>query len=235
MKAKDVMTERVITVDENTPVAEVARTLSRWRISAVPVIDTAGRVIGIVSEGDLIHRPQSDSDKPPSWWLDAFAEPDARAIDYAKSHGRSARDVMTSPVVTVTEDASLSEIAQLLEENQIKRVPVVRRSNLVGIVSRANLIHGLGAADVSPQPARDEDGALRATLLNTLRNEADLRLESLNVTVSGGVVHLWGMAISDAQKDAIRVLAENTAGVKAVRDHLTVIPEFFQHWLQTGQ
>jgi len=224
------MTVNVITVDENTPVEEIARTLLKWRISAVPVLDARERVVGIVSEGDLMHRPESGTDRPPSRWLSALAETDERSIELSKSRGRVAKDIMTKAVIVIQEDASLSEIARILEENRIKRVPVVRKSKLVGIVSRANLLHGLAAAGPSANSA-EHDRQLRAAILNTLRNESGVRLEALNITVSDGVVHLWGTAVSEAQRDAIRVAAETAPGVAEVHDHLTILPELFRSWL----
>jgi len=223
------MTVNVITVDENTPVEEIARTLLAWRISAVPVLDARERVVGIVSEGDLMHRPESGTDRPPSRWLSALADAEERPIEFSKSRGRVAKDIMTKTVIVIQEDASLSEIARILEENRIKRVPVVRKSKLVGIVSRANLLHGLAAA--GPLSRSEHDNQLRATILNTLRNESGVRLEALNITVSDGVVHLWGTAVSEAQRDAIRVAAETAPGVAAVHDHLTILPEMFRGWL----
>lgn len=231
MRAKDVMTPNVITVDENTSVEQVAQTLLRWRISAVPVLDTKERLIGIVGEGDLLRRAESGTDRLPPWWLTAIADPEARATDYTKTHGQLARDVMTKDVVTVDENASVAEIAQLLEERRIKRVPVLRNSKVVGIVSRANLLHGLAAADLSSAAPGDNDQEIRAAVLNHLRNDAEIAMESLNVTVGGGVAHVWGTALSDAQKDVIRIIVESTPGVKQTEDHMTILPEIFRQWL----
>ena len=230
MKAKDVMTPNVITVSEHTTVAEIATTLLRWRISAVPVVDAKERLIGIVSEGDLVRRVETQTDRAPPWWLAALGDPDERATDYIKSHGHLAKDVMTEAVVTVEEDTSVAEIANLLEAHRIKRVPVLRQSNVIGIVSRANLLHGLASADPTSPPS-DDDRELRAAVLNRLRNEAGVGLASLNVTVADRVVHLWGTALSEAQKDEIRVATESIPGVSAVEDHLSVLPSLYRQWL----
>lgn len=231
MKAKDVMTPNVITVDENTTVEEIAQTLLRWRISAVPVVDAKEQLIGIVSEGDLVRRTESGTDRLPPWWLSTIADPDTSASDYAKSHGLFAKDVMTKDVTTVDENMSLAEIAQLLEERRIKRVPVLRQTKIIGIVSRANLLHGLAAIDPSSGPSGNDDRQVRAAALNRLRNETDARLASLNVTVAQGVAHLWGTALSEAQKNAIRVAVESTPGVTQSEDHLTILPEIYHQWL----
>lgn len=230
MKAKDVMTISVITVDENTMVEDIAATLLKWRISAVPVVDSKETLVGIVSEGDLVHRSESDTDRMPPWWLSNLAQPDASALAYLKSHGRLAKDVMTKEVVTVDEETSVTDVAQILEEHRIKRVPVISRSKLVGIVSRANLLHGLATGSVQPFVPGTDDRRIRVSILNKLRSEPDVFAESLNVTVAAGVVHLWGTALSDTQKDVIRVIAENTPGVSAVEDHLNILPKVFRTW-----
>lgn len=230
MKAKDVMTPNVISVSEDTTVAEIATTLLKWRISAVPVVDAKEHLVGIVSEGDLVCRVETQTDRAPPWWLAALGDADERATDYVKSHGHLANDVMTRSVVTVEEDTSVADIANLLEAHRIKRVPVLRHSSVVGIVSRANLLHGLASADPTSPPSND-DRELRAAVLNRLRNEAGVGLASLNATVSDGVVHLWGTALSEAQKDEIRVATESVPGISAVEDHLSVLPPLYRQWL----
>src|SRR3990172_6234919 len=106
MQAKDVMTTPVVTVTLDTPVATIAKRLIKRRISAVPVAEADGQVVGIVSEGDLMRRPESGGERHPSWWLALLAEPQTQAREYVKSQGGRARDVMTRDVVTVAEDAS---------------------------------------------------------------------------------------------------------------------------------
>lgn len=231
MKARDVMTPNVITVDEHTPVENIAQTLLQWRISAVPVVDSKDRLIGIVSEGDLVRRTETGTDRSPPWWLTALTDSDDRAADYVKSHGHLARDVMSKSVVTVDEDTSVAEIAQLLEERRIKRVPVLRQSQIVGIVSRANLLQGLAAASSLPSASVDDDHKIRAAVFNRLRNEIDVGVASVNVTVGNGVAHLWGTALSAAEKDAIRIATATTPGVAQVEDHLTILPEIYHQWL----
>jgi CBS domain-containing protein len=228
MRAKDVMTPNVVTVAVQTPVVEIARTLVKWRISAVPVLDDHDRLVGIVSEGDLVRHEDAGGDRSPAWWLTHLADPDSQ-VAYVKAHGHVAGDVMSKHVVTVSEDAMLSEIAQLLEEHQIKRVPVMRRQNVVGIVSRANLLHGLAAATLSE--GEEDEQQLRASILNRLRNEARLHLASVNVTVTGDTAHAWGTATSETQKLMVRAVVEGTPGVSHVVDHMTVLPTFFQKWL----
>lgn len=222
MQARDVMRTEVVTVGPQTHVREIAKLLMERRISGVPVVDAAGGVVGIVSEGDLMRRPESGTERHPSWWLRLFASPDDKPIEYIKSHGAHAGDVMSRDLVSASEDASLEEVANLLEKHRIKRVPVLRDGRLVGIVSRADLLRGLVTRQAGPTPSKD-DRALKAEVEKALQ-EAGAGPDFLSVTVSGGTVHLWGAVESAAEKKAARVAAENVAGVKAVRDEVSVLP-----------
>lgn len=218
------MTSKVISVGEDALVADIARTLLEHRIGAVPVLDADGRPVGIVSEGDLVRRPESRTDsRGGAWWLAWLCSPEERAAEYAKSHGRRARDVMTQPVVTVEESAPLEQVADLLERRRIKRVPVVSDGRLVGILSRANLLHGLATARPGATLTSDDE-TIRASVLETLRETAGVRDELMNVVVANGTVHLWGAVHSEAERRAARVAAESTIGVRAVTDHLGVLP-----------
>src|SRR5208337_3918369 len=127
-------------------VKEVAKTLLERRISAVPVVDDGGKLVGIVSEGDLLHRSEAGTERPRSWWLRLMAEDDSLAADYVKAHGHKVADVMTQNVITATPETPLDAIAILLEKNSIKRVPIVKNGQLVGIVSRANLVQAVASA-----------------------------------------------------------------------------------------
>jgi CBS domain-containing protein len=223
MRACDVMTTNVISVREDTPVEDIARTLLEHRISAVPVLDRLGRLTGIVSEGDLLRRPESQTERPGAWWLGLLAAPEERAAGYVKSHGRQAKDVMTRSVVTVGETTTLEQVVDLLERHRIKRVPVLSGDKLVGIVSRANLLHGLATARTG-EPVTADDETIRAAVLETISAEAGVRDEFINVLVADGTVHLWGAAESEEERDAVRVAVENTTGVRAIDDHLAVFP-----------
>jgi CBS domain-containing protein len=223
MQAKDVMTKQVVTAGVDTPVAELAQQLVRHRVSAVPIVDADGRLIGIVSEGDLMRRPETGGARHRSWWLAMFAVPEERAREYIKAHGGSARDVMTRDVVTVTEDASLEEIAALLEEHRIKRVPVIREGRLIGIVSRADLLHGIVARQHAILPSAD-DRLLRERVDDAIK-ATGAESEFVSVVVSGGIAHLWGATYSAAEREAIRIAASNVPGVKAVEANLSVLPK----------
>jgi CBS-domain-containing membrane protein len=224
MQARDVMVSPVITAGKTATVREIAKILIEKRISAVPVIDDAGKLVGIVTESDLMRRVEAGTEHPYSWWVHFLAGDATVAADYVKSHAAKIEDVMTSDVVTATPETPLHEIATLLEEHQIRRVPIVDKlGNLVGIVSRANLIQVVASARPKLEMTLP-DSTIRQELLTELKKQAWAHTHNLDVTVMNGVVDLWGYAQSDEERKAIRVAAESVAGVVAVNDHLADSP-----------
>jgi CBS domain-containing protein len=228
MLARDVMTTTVATVSPDTPVPEIATLLLDRHISAAPVVDADNHILGIVSEGDLIHRAESDTERRRSWWLALLRTgAEDRAREYVRAHGRRAADVMTRDVVTVGEDTPLGELAELLERRRIKRVPVVRDGRLVGIVSRADLLRGLAAGRAAAQaPVTADDRAIREQLLGELDERGLVPTRYVNVVVADGVVHLWGLVDGPEQARAVRIAAETIPGVRAVEDHLGRRPPY---------
>lgn len=223
MRARDVMTTRVVTVGEETRVEDIARLLLEHRISAVPVVDAHRRLVGIVSEGDLMRRAQTEAARPSSLWLRLAALPREASL-YLHAHGRVASDLMTRKVITVDEAAPLAEIVDLLERHRIKRVPVIHHGKVVGIVSRSDLLRRLATARAVLPPSKVDDRTLRRTLLATMTGEADIDPLFLNVRVEDGIAHLWGLVDSDAERRAARLVAENTPGIRAIDDRLGVMP-----------
>jgi CBS domain-containing protein len=226
MNANDVMVTNVIAVGPNASVQEVADILLTNRISAAPVVDDHGELIGIISEGDLIRRAELGTERRRSWWLEIFASEskEALAIEYVKSHASKVGDVMTREVITTTPGTPLRDVAALLEKNRIKRVPIVERGKMVGIVSRANLVQALATLRKEIEPGTISDSVLREKVMAQLRSEPWTTFSTLNATVQGGTVELWGVVGTDAEKDAARVAAEGVAGVDAVENNVIVRP-----------
>ena len=231
MRAMDVMTTNVITVGPDTSVQEIARVLSERGISGVPVVDPDQRLLGIVSEGDLLHRVETGTERRVqrrrrSWWLDTVGSDEELARDYVKSHGRTAKDVMTREVITATDTTELADIANLLETKRIKRVPVIRDGKLVGIVSRANLVRALAAAGsrLTADTATD-DSTIRQRLLTELQGQEWVHTWASDIIVRDGIVHIW---VSDdrppEEREALRVAAENISGVRGVEEHIVPAP-----------
>lgn len=227
MRAMDIMTSEVITVGEDATVPEAAKLMAERGISAVPVVDLENRIVGMVSEGDLLHRAETGTERRRSWWLDMVSSTNKLAGEYIKSHSAKVKDVMTRDVLSVTEETPVADIAVLLETNRIKRVPVVEDGKIVGIVSRANLVRalamtiteGVGTAEV-------DDRTIRERLLSELKAQKWAEVSPANVTVKDGIVHLWSSFLSEQERRALIVAAENVPGVRRVEDHMRPVPAY---------
>ena len=212
------MTVSVISVSEDTPVHEVVGLLLKHRISALPVVDSARKVVGIVSEGDSLRSEgASRAGTRRPWWLEVvFA---GQPVAYEKVQGRTAGAVMSRNVITVDENTPLNEIAELLERHHIKRVPVVNEGRLAGIVSRANLLHGLANIIIDHhEPGAAKDRQLRHELMKILLDEHKLDTVFVNVTVSDGNVRLWGVVENADEAAAAEGAAKSLPAVKSVEN-----------------
>ncbi|WP_445156972.1 CBS domain-containing protein [Halomonas sp. E14] len=224
MQAVDVMTPKVVTVSPDTDVREIARLLLEHNISAVPVVDDGDKVLGIVSEGDLMRRIENGTERK-SWWLKSIFSAANNANDYIKSHARRASEIMTRDPITIPEDMPLARVAKLLEKHRIKRVPVVREGRLVGIVSRANLLRGFSAtAPDAVTPVSTSDREIREAILREVDQNTGVWVDRINVIVTEGAVQLWGLVESQEERLAVQVAAENTPGVTSVENHLGFLP-----------
>lgn len=223
--ARDLMTPDVVTVPPETPVVAVARLLAERGISAVPVVDAKGALLGIVTEADLIRRLAGEEEQPAGWFAGLFTDPAAAAERYARTHGVTAADIMTEQVVTVTEDTTAAQIARLLEEKGIRRVVVVTpEGRLRGIVSRADLLRAL----VEPPKASDglSDDRIRRAVLAAMRKEPWADTFYTLVEVQDGVVTFHGFVRSEPVRRGLRVLAENVPGVRGVVDRTQPMPTY---------
>jgi len=232
MRAMDVMTTNVITVEPNTSVQELATLLSERGISGVPVVDRDSRLVGIVTEGDLLHRTETGTERRiqrrRSRWLDGFASDQEAARDYVKAHGRIVREIMTPEVISVSDTTELADIATLLETKRIKRVPVLRDGKLVGIVSRANLVRALAMTKSEPAiEADNDDRTIRQKLITELQGQEWVHMWGADIIVRDRIVHLWfSDDRSDEERQAVRIAAENIPGVRQVEEHIVPVPAF---------
>ncbi len=221
MRAIDVMTTSVLFAHPDTSVQETAKTLAENHISGMPVIDDKGALIGMITEGDLLHRAEIGTGVGKrAWWLEFLASTRELAHGYVREHSHKVRDLMTTDVVSVTEDTPVVQIAEMLERHRIKRVPVLKEGKVTGLVSRANLIRALASAvpDAVPSVA-PEDESIRDAIVKAMK-DTRWSLSREDVLVTHGVVHLWGIVTSEEERKAIRVAAENVPGVKEVNSHL---------------
>ncbi|HTO61356.1 MAG TPA: CBS domain-containing protein [Bradyrhizobium sp.] len=220
MHAADVMTTKVLSAGPDTSVADAARLMVSNNISGLPVIDGAGRLAGIVTEGDFLRRAETGTERHRTRWLEFLLGPGRLADEYVRTHAQRVEEVMTRDVATVTEDASLDEIVRLMERRRIKRVPIIRDGKLVGIVSRANLLRALASVADELRPVAASDSALRRLVLAELDKQPWSSQNAINVVVRDGVVLLWGVIFDERQREALRVLVENIGGVKGIKDNL---------------
>ncbi|MEZ5843692.1 MAG: CBS domain-containing protein [Hyphomicrobiaceae bacterium] len=222
MKAQDVMTRNVATVKADAAVREIAALMVEKHISGLPVVDESGRIVGIISESDLMHRAEVGTEAKRKWWFRIFADADSAAREYAKSHGLRARDVMSSKVVTVRHDADLADVADILDRHHIKRVPVLEDGRLAGIVSRGDLVRALSSAKVTRAERKIDNASLLKVLRERMHDQPWLNDSYLNLSVNDGVVELWGLVSSNDQHRALLTLVEETDGVKRIEDRLSV-------------
>jgi CBS domain-containing protein len=220
MRAVDVMVRNVVTVKPEDDVAHAIKLLAEQDVSALPVVDDAGAVVGVISEADLVRREEIGTEKHRPWWLEALTPGSTLAEEFAKSHGRRVDEVMSSGVVSASEDTPLGEIAGLLERHRIKRVPILRDGRLVGIVSRSNLVQALASSQPATSTGTSSDRTIRLELLERLGNQRWTDFGSRNVIVSSGVVHLWGLVSSEEERKALVSLSEEVPGVVRVADEM---------------
>jgi CBS-domain-containing membrane protein len=225
MNVQDAMTKDVVKAKPETTIGEIATLLVTHRISAVPVVAEDDRIIGIVSQTDLGHRSETGTEKKRKWWLAIFDDPEMQAREYVKSHGLHAGDVMTRHVITVTPTTSLAEVAEVLDTQRIRQVPVVDGGKLVGMISRADLVRKLAEASLPATAARPQNGQLQKAIWAAVKSQPWLDAAYINVSVKDGNVELYGAVSSDAQRQALRVLVENVAGVKSIKNDVGLLPQ----------
>jgi CBS domain-containing protein len=223
MKVKDVMTAHVLSVTPNDSIFVAARVMLQKKISGLPVVDGQGKLVGIVSEGDFLRRVETGTRRHRPKWMEFFLGPGRLADEYVQISGRKVRDVMTEDVWTVTQDAPLEDVVRLMERRHIKRVPVVEGGKIVGIVTRANLLHAMASFVGEIAPSSAQDSTIRQQFIAELERQPWAPVTRIDIAVRNGVVQLSGTLTDERQRQALRVTAENIPGVKKVEDHVVWI------------
>jgi CBS domain-containing protein len=212
------MTRQVVTVGPDTPLIEAAKLMLKHRIGGLPVVDAGKTLVGIVTEGDFLHRAETGTQRRRARWLEFLIGPGQLATEYAHSTGRKVHEVMTDTVHSVSEGTALEEVVNLMERHRVKRLPVLRGKKLVGIVTRANLVRAVVGLAHEARPASVSDSEIRRLLLDELKKHS--WAPAIRVAVKDGVVQLTGVLNDERQRPALRVAAENIPGVKEVVDNL---------------
>jgi CBS domain-containing protein len=220
MKAQDVMTSNVVTARPNMTVQDLAKLMAARHISGLPVTTKDGEVVGMISESDFLHRVEIGTGKNED--DGGGATPEERARQYAKSHGRLVSEVMSRPVIAVQPDCPLGDVADTLDRNEIKRVPVLDKGKVVGIIARSDLVRALGRMQERKGDLHLGSSIIHQTMTEAMRALPWLDTSYVNSTVKDGVVKLSGYVQSDDHRKALRALVEGIAGVARVEDNLTV-------------
>jgi CBS domain-containing protein len=224
MNVADIMTHEVITIEPEASILEAARLMLQHKISGLPVVDASRNLVGIVTEGDFLRRSETGTQRKRPRWLEFIIGPGKLATEYTHESGRKVGEVMTEEVHTVTEDAPLEQAVHLMERNRIKRLPVVRGEQLVGIVTRANVVRAVVRLAHEAHPVSAADADIRKRLVEELNKLS--WAPSISVSVRDGIVKLSGVLTDERQRSALRVAAENVPGVKSVLDDLVWIDPY---------
>ena len=234
MRAHQIMTRSVISVTPDASILEAANVMLRWHVSGLPVVDAAGKLVGIVSEGDFLRRGEIGTQRKRGRWLKFWLGAGQAATDFVHENGRKVSEVMTKDPFTIAEDTPLGEIVTSMETNGVKRLPVMRGDTLVGIVSRANLLQAVASlAHEIPDPTADDDHIRRRIMAAIEKN--DWSPFGVNVIVRDGIVHLSGVITEERSRQATIVAAENVAGVKKVHDHLCWVDTMSGMYLESPE
>lgn len=224
MRAKDVMTTNVLCLDVKASIFDAAELMVGAEVSAAPVVDDKGSMVGIVSEADLLRRAEIGTTARKSWFSRLLTSDATSAREFVHSHSRRVAEVMTKDVVTVGEETELGELAELMERRGVKRLPIVRDGAVVGIVGRSDLLQALLSREPDGQTVQPSDDELRRAVIAALEKHGWTSAWPTNVFANAGVVHLWGFVQGEDVRKAYRVAAENVEGVKKVKNHLRIIP-----------
>lgn len=220
MQAQEIMTRQVITIRSDSPLQDAIGAMLGHGVSGMPVVDGNGRPVGMVSEGDLLRRTELDTERRRPRWLAFLLGPGKLAEEYTHTHGRTVADVMTDKLYSVAPETPVQDVVQLMERHRIKRVPVLENGQLVGIVTRANLLRALAlAAPALPAGARSDE-EIRQRLARELASTDWAPRYMIDHVVQNGVVHLYGTIMDEREREALCVAARNTPGVKEVHDHM---------------
>lgn len=218
----ELMTKGVMTVLPETTLADAARMMLARHVSGLPVVDAAGRLVGMITEGDLLRRVELQTDEEKPSWLKIFLMPSSLAKDYVRTHGRRVEEVMSRDPLTVTPETNLREAAELMRRKHFKRLPVVEAGRLVGVVSRSDLLGAL-AMKLIETHGKADDSAIGDYIRAELKKERWAPKSGVRVRVEDAVVALEGVIFSADERDAVMVIAENAPGVKVVRDQMTYV------------
>lgn len=221
MRVDEVMTTGVATVRADASISDAIATMEARHVSGLPVVDSSGALVGMLTEGDLLKRVETGTaGRHRAGWLDVVLGSGRGASDYVRTHSRYVEDLMSRKLVTATEGTSLEDVVALMEKRHVKRLPIVRGSELAGIVSRADLVRALGRALTAEATGGAADEVIHERLQADLKQQSWFSAGDVSFTVKHGVVTFKGVFSDQEVRSALRVAAQNVPGVTAVADEL---------------
>jgi CBS domain-containing protein len=226
MRVKDVMSGNPVTIPAEATVAEAIALMLKNRISGLPVVERGNSLVGIVSESDFLRRIEMGTLRRERW-LEWLLRPSELAAEYAHTRGRHVADVMTADVISVAEDTDLAEVVEKMQAHHIKRLPVLRKGIVVGMITRSDLMRGL--ANLVTEPYEDvihTDAEIHSAILAELDAQAWAPVAAVAIKVKDGVVTLHGNIHDERQRAGLKVLAMNVPGVRSVEDRLVWIEPY---------
>lgn len=223
MLVETVMTAPVVSVDPSTSVANAAKLMLSLRISGLPVVESDGTLVGMLSEGDLLHRSELGTERKRPWWLEFLASPGKIADEYVQSHGRQVGEIMATGIVTTQRDASLEDVVELMRKHRVKRLPVVEDGKVIGIVARSDLLRALARALTAGPAIAGDDERIEAAVIAELNKQSWGGNGMIRVRAKDGAVELTGAIFDERARLAARVAAENVPGVKSVSDQIVSV------------
>ncbi|QOZ28510.1 CBS domain-containing protein [Bradyrhizobium sp. CCBAU 51753] len=233
MYAHQIMARKVLSATPDSTILDAANIMLQHRVSGLPVVDRDGTLVGIVTEGDFLHRSEIGTERKRNWLMTFILGPEQWAEDYVFEHGRKVSEIMTRMPVTVAEDAPLTTVVELMEKNNVKRLPVVSGGKLVGIITRSNLLRAVASAARDAPAPTDNDDQIRRRILDEIERNTWCPL-GFSVNVRDGMVHLSGVITESKFRKAVIVVAENVPGVREVHDHLCW-SDFFGNYLKSRE
>jgi CBS domain-containing protein len=220
MKAADAMSRDLLTVTPDSTIASAIELMIEHRVSGLPVVTRDGQVAGVITEGDLLRRPETGTDVSHSLWRALLGSPGREAEEYARAHGRQVGEVMSRGIVSAPPDVDLAGVVSLMEAHHVKRVLILERDRLVGIITRADILRALlQELSDSPDPGTN-DQEIRQRFRTALQELRWAPRATVTGSVTNGTLTLEGVILDPRERGALHVIAENIPGVRRVIDRL---------------
>ena len=225
MRADQMMSRHVITIGVDAALVDAIKTMLKHGVSALPVVDQAGKLVGILSKSDFLRRAEIGTERKRGRLLTFLAGPDKVAFDFKREHGRKVGEIMTPNPVTITEDSPVEEIAQIMESRRVRRLPVLNGDKIVGIVTHSDFLPAIARIVLNEQSFAQDDENTRSAVVAAITSTPWTPC-GLNVSVRDGIVTLKGFSISENARQAAVVAAENVPGVNRVENRLSSMADY---------